>query len=202
MELKSLSQRIECVKLESWNLRMLSECLGDSSMRLGVPFIAPRQLGAIGGQLGRPILPSVGWCTGQSSAPPDSHCTCPVLDFFPYEQQSTVGPRDRLAHRTLSGAHRTVRCAQPTVGATTCHAKIAWPTVGASGRWLTGQSGAPPDSSVNFSHTSLIFSRERPLHQRPAWRTGHCPVHLTRVAVWLHTAKSFPICFFSSLLCF
>jgi hypothetical protein len=36
MELKSLSQRIECVKLEPWSLRMLSECLGDSSMRLGV----------------------------------------------------------------------------------------------------------------------------------------------------------------------
>jgi hypothetical protein len=29
---------------------MLSECLGVSSMRLGVPFIAPRQLGAVGGQ--------------------------------------------------------------------------------------------------------------------------------------------------------
>jgi hypothetical protein len=66
MELKSLSQRIECVKLESWSLRMLSECLGDSSMRLGVPFIAPRQLEDVGGQLGRPNLPSVGWCTGQS----------------------------------------------------------------------------------------------------------------------------------------
>jgi hypothetical protein len=26
---------------------MLSECLGVSSMRLGVPFIAPRQLGAV-----------------------------------------------------------------------------------------------------------------------------------------------------------
>jgi hypothetical protein len=60
MELKSLTQRIECVELESWSLRMLSEFLGDSSMRLGVPFIAPRQLGAVGGQLGRPNFPSVG----------------------------------------------------------------------------------------------------------------------------------------------
>jgi hypothetical protein len=42
MELKSLSQRIECVRMESWCLRMIKECLGDSSMRLGVPFIAPR----------------------------------------------------------------------------------------------------------------------------------------------------------------
>jgi hypothetical protein len=63
MELKSLTQRIECVELEYWSLRMLSEFLGNSSMRLGVPFIAPRQLGAIEDQLGRPILPSVDWCT-------------------------------------------------------------------------------------------------------------------------------------------
>jgi hypothetical protein len=119
---------------------MLSEYLGDSSMRLGVPFIEPRQLGVVEDQLGRPILPSVEGCTGQSGAPPDSYCSCPVLDFFPYEEQPTVGPRDRLAHQTLSGAHRTVRCAQPTVGATTCRAKIARPTVGTGGRWLTGQS--------------------------------------------------------------
>jgi hypothetical protein len=72
MELKSLTQRIECVKLESWSLRMLSEYLGDSSMRLGVPFIAPRQLGAVGDQHGRLSLPSVEWRTGQSGAPPDS----------------------------------------------------------------------------------------------------------------------------------
>jgi hypothetical protein len=43
-----------------------------SSMRLGVPFIAPRQLGAVRGNLGRQFLPSVGWHTGQSGAPPDS----------------------------------------------------------------------------------------------------------------------------------
>jgi hypothetical protein len=50
MELKSLSQRIECVRLESWSLRMFLVSLGDFSMRLGIPFIAPRQLGAVGGQ--------------------------------------------------------------------------------------------------------------------------------------------------------
>jgi hypothetical protein len=120
---------------------MLRECLDSTSIRIGVPFIVPRQLGAVGGQLGRPNLPSVGWCTGQSSAPPDNYCSCPVLDFFPYREQPTVGPRDRLAHRTLSGAHRTVRCAQPTVGATTCRAKIAQPTVGVGDHWLTRQSG-------------------------------------------------------------
>jgi hypothetical protein len=65
MELKSLTQRIKCVELESWSLRILSECLSDSSMRLGVPFIAPRQLGAVEDKLGRPSLPSVECRTGQ-----------------------------------------------------------------------------------------------------------------------------------------
>jgi hypothetical protein len=46
--------------------------LGDSSMRLGVPFIAPRQLGAVKDQQGRLSLPSVEWRTEQSGAPPDS----------------------------------------------------------------------------------------------------------------------------------
>jgi hypothetical protein len=143
---------------ECGSLRILSEYLDDSSIRLGAPFIAPRQLGVVGGQLGRPNLPSVGWCTGQSGAPPDSYCSCPVLDFFPYGEQPTVGSRDRLAHRT-------VRCAQPTVGATTCRAKIARPTVGA------------PDSPVNFSRTPLILFPGAASSRGPAWRTGHCPVH-------------------------
>jgi hypothetical protein len=51
---------------------MLSECLDHSSIRLGVPFIAPRQLGAVRDNLGRQFLPSVEWCTGQSGAPPDN----------------------------------------------------------------------------------------------------------------------------------
>jgi hypothetical protein len=65
MELKSLAQRIKCVESESGSLRMFLESLVSSSMRLGVSFIAPRQLGAIGDQLGRQFLPSVEWCTGQ-----------------------------------------------------------------------------------------------------------------------------------------
>jgi hypothetical protein len=39
------------------------------SMRLGVSFIARRQLGAVGSPFGRQFLPSVGWRTGQSGAP-------------------------------------------------------------------------------------------------------------------------------------
>jgi hypothetical protein len=52
-------------------LRMFNGCLVLCSMRLGVPFIAPRQLGAVGNPFGRQFLPSVGWRTGQSGAPPD-----------------------------------------------------------------------------------------------------------------------------------
>jgi hypothetical protein len=117
MELKSLTQRIKCVEAESGCLSMLRECLMFCSMRLGVPFIAPRQLGAVGDQFGRPILPSVEWCTGQNGAPLVNHCSCLVRDLLPYRAQPTIAPRGRLAHRTLSGAHRIVRCTQPTIGA-------------------------------------------------------------------------------------
>jgi hypothetical protein len=90
MVLKSLSQRIECAIMESWCLEMIKECLGFSSMRLGVPFIAPRQLGATGGNLGRQFLPSVGWRTGQSDAPPDMHCSWSGVDRFPKMAWPTV----------------------------------------------------------------------------------------------------------------
>jgi hypothetical protein len=69
-------------------------------MRLGVPFIAPRQLGAVGDQLGRQILPSVEWCTGQSGAPPNRSCSGPMHDLLPYLVHPTVGPAVPLAPRT------------------------------------------------------------------------------------------------------
>jgi hypothetical protein len=141
---------------------MIKECLVYSFMRLGVPFIAPRQLGAVESNPGRQILPCVDWCTGQSSA-----------DFFPVLAQPIVGDLEPLAHRTLSGAHRTlsgahrtVRCPLQTVGSATRHTRIARPTVGSADRWLTGQSGAPPDSPVIFSRTPPSSSRERPVDQR------------------------------------
>jgi hypothetical protein len=132
-------------------------------MRLGVPFIAPRQLGAVESIPGRQFLPSVDWRTGQSGAPPDKHCSLsgadffPILaqptvevleplahwtlsgaDFFPVLAQPTVEGLEPLAHRTLYGAHRTVRCPLQTVGLATRHTRIARPTVGLADRWLTG----------------------------------------------------------------
>jgi hypothetical protein len=127
-------------------------------MRLGAPFIAPRQLGAVESNPGRQFFPSVGWCTGQSGAPPDSpvhHRTLSGADFFPILAQPIVENLEPLAHRTLFGAHRTVRCPLLTVGSATRHVRIARPTVGPADRWLIGQSGAPPDSPVNYSRTLL-----------------------------------------------
>jgi hypothetical protein len=82
---------------EFGSLRMYLESLLFSSMRLGVPFIAPRQLGAVGDQFGRPNLPSVGWCTGRSSAPPDRPCSCPVRNLLLNQAHPTIAPRGWLA---------------------------------------------------------------------------------------------------------
>ena len=100
-------------------------------MRLGVPFIAPRQLGAVESKSGRLILPSVDWCTGQSGArflslngtadrwPPESrwrtgHVRCTPDSPVPPSSRwlGHVSRADRAADRWLtgqSGAHRTVR---------------------------------------------------------------------------------------------
>jgi hypothetical protein len=112
---------------------MFSEYLVFCSMRLEVPFIAPRQLGAVGDQLGRQFLPSVGWRTGQSGVPPDMNSTCLVLDLLPFLAKPTVGS-------LVPFAHRTVRCDHPTVGSATCCLLIAQMTVGHRRRWLTGYS--------------------------------------------------------------
>jgi hypothetical protein len=97
-------------------------------------------------------LPTVGWRTGQSGAPPDSPYRRFGADLLPILAQTTVASSGQMAHRTLSGAHQTVRCPLPTVGAG--HAS---PADCAADRWLTGQSGAPPDSPVNYSRTPPIF---------------------------------------------
>jgi hypothetical protein len=161
MELKPLTRRIKCEGAESGCFRILRECLGYSSMRIGVPFIAPRQLEAVEDNLGRLILPSVVWCTGQSGASPDIHCSCPVHDCLPKKAQSTVAASGPMAHRT-------VWCPLPTVGVGHASPADCAADRCAGDRWLTGQSGAPPDSPVNYSRTPLTFSRERPFHRRLA----------------------------------
>ena len=171
------------------------------SMRLGVSFIAPRQLGAVGYQFGRQFLPSVEWCTGQSGAPPDSHSSCPVRDRLPNQAHPTVGPRGQLVHRT-------VRCAQPTIA--TGHSSPADCAADrcAGDRWLTGQSGAPPDSPVNYNRTSPNSPESSQF--AGGWPGAPDTVRCTtgqsgvpsRAGHWLYQAKSFAFLFFSSFLCF
>ena len=100
-------------------------------MRLGVPFIAPRQLGAVESNPGKQLLPSIAWRTGQSGGPPDS-VRCGSLSLF--------GEADRWCLGAV-GAPDTVRCPLQTVGPATRHAQIARSTVSSADRWLTGQSG-------------------------------------------------------------
>jgi hypothetical protein len=121
-ELKSLTRSIKCVETECGDLELLSDCLVDSSMRLGVPFIAPRQLGAVGDQQGRQFLPSVGWRTGQSGAPPDSHCSMSGADLLPNLRSRPLQLRagwctgqSGAPSRPLAWATRRPWIARPTV---------------------------------------------------------------------------------------
>ena len=136
---------------------MLRECLVFSSMRLGVPFIVPRQLGAVESISRRQFLPSVAWRTGQSGAPPNT-VRCGFLSFF--------GEADRWRFGAV-GAPDTVRCTPdspvPPPDRWLGHVSRA---DRAAGRW----PGRPlahwtvrctPDSPVNYSRTPLITSREQ-----------------------------------------
>jgi hypothetical protein len=61
----------------SRHCRMFNDCLVWSSMRIRVPFIAPRDLWAVGAPFDKLWLPSVHERTGQSSAPLNSE-QCPI----------------------------------------------------------------------------------------------------------------------------
>jgi hypothetical protein len=143
-------------------------------MRLGVPFIAPRQLGAIESNPGRQFLPSVAWRTGQSGAPPDT-VRCGSLSLF--------GEADRWRLGAV-GAPDTVRCPLPTVGSATRRPRIKWPTVGPATVGSPDTVRCTPDSPVNYSRTPPISSREQQVRlSHPGapdtvrCTTGHCPVH-------------------------
>jgi hypothetical protein len=64
----------------------------------------------------------------------------------------------RFAHRTLSDAYQTVWCPLSTVVAGHASPADCVADRCAGGRLLTGQSGAPPDSPVNYSRTPPNFS--------------------------------------------
>jgi hypothetical protein len=135
-------------------------------MRLGVPFIAPRQLGAVESIPGRQFLSSVAWRTGQSGAPPDT-VRCRFLSFF--------GEADRWWFRAVGAPDSPV----PLLTVGTCHASRAdsaadrWPgrlLAHRTVRCTTGQSGdLEPYAAIEVPRAASL--------QMPAWRTGHCPVH-------------------------
>jgi hypothetical protein len=109
-----------------------------------------------------------------SPGAPDSpvhHRTLSGADFFPVLAQATVGDLEPLAHWTLSGAHRTVRCPLQTVGSATRHERIARPTVGSADLWLTGQFGASPDSPVNYTRTLLTWFPRAATSPQPTRQT-------------------------------
>jgi hypothetical protein len=173
-------------------------------MRLGVPFIAPRQLGAVESIPGRQILPSIDWCTGQSGA-----------DFFPVLAHPTVGDLEPLAHRTLSGAPfrplarphvtRGLRgrpLARPTVGSPDSPVNysrtlLTWFPRAATSPQPTHRtlSGAPPDSLVIYScmspsrPESSLFTRDSLAHRTLSGVPPDSPVHSDRAAFWLYTAN-------------
>jgi hypothetical protein len=128
-------------------------------MRLGVPFIAPRQLGAVESNSGRLFLPSVVWRTGQSGA----HRTLSGARFL-----SFYGEVDRWRQRAV-GAPDTVRCTPDSlvppsdrwlghVSRADCAAD-RWPSRPMAHRTVR----CTPDSPVNYSRTSPVKSRERPV---------------------------------------
>jgi hypothetical protein len=163
-------------------------------MRLGVSFIAPRQLGDVESNPGRQFLPSVDWYTGQSGAPLDT-VRCRFLSYS--------GAADRWRFGAV-GAPNTVRCTPDSP----VPPSDRWPGHAsrvdcATDRWLTGQSGAPPDSPVIFSRTPPTNFREQPFHQSQpgapdtVWCTTGQSGAPRLNSSWLYTANSFSFCLFS-----
>jgi hypothetical protein len=146
--------------------------LVSSSMRLGVPFIAPRQLGAVESIPGRQFLPSVDWRTG--------HCPVQISFLFWRSRPLAIWSRWCTGH-----------CPVPPSDRWPGHASRADCV---ADRWLTGQSGAHrtvrwilavrrqriPESGL-FTRASL------------AHRTVSGAPRLSRVLA--ARAKSFPIVF-------
>jgi hypothetical protein len=97
---------------------------------------------------------------------------------------SRNGAVDRCSPGAV-GAPDTVRCTPDSpVPQCDCWLGHASRAESSADRWLTGQSGAPPDSPVNYSRTppasseSDLFTRLQPgAPDTVRCSTGHCPVH-------------------------
>ena len=164
-------------------------------MRLGVPFIALRQLGAVGGQLGRPNLP---FCRVVHRTVTVA-VWCAISFLFwrirPLQLWARWCTGHCLVHTGQSGAPcRPLEL--PRVTRRLRSRPLALVTVGS------------PDSPVNYSRTppSNPESSEFIGDQPGAPDTVRCTTGQSgvpdRTRIWLHTAKSFAIRFSSSQHCF
>jgi hypothetical protein len=172
---------------------MLSECLSDSSMLLGVPLIAPRQLGAVGGKLGRPSLPSVEWRTGKSGAPLDIYSRLSGARL-----PSKSGTVDRCSSEPV-GAPNTIRCTPdspvPPAIRWSCHASPAdfaadrWrrrPLAHRTVRCTTKQSGSPRSGKVHHLSGPDRRAPTRTLHRRSGSASGAAREGLLFVSFLAH----------------
>jgi hypothetical protein len=182
-------------------LRMISESLGLLLHAPRGPFYSPKVARSRWRPTRKAILAFCRVAHQTVGAPPDSHCRWSGADLLPILAQTTIAEPWQLAHRI-------VRCPLPTVGAG--HASPVDCTADrcAGDRWLTGQSGAPPDSPLNYSRTLPIFPKSGlfiggwpGVPDTVRCTTGQSGV-LDRAGLWLHEAKSFAILFFSSFICF
>ena len=160
-------------------------------MRLGVPFIAPRQLGAVESNPGRQFLPFVAWRTGQSGASPDTD-RCGFLSFLGEADRWQPWSRWRTGHCPVPPPDRWLGHVSRADRATD-----RWP-----GRPLAHRTvRCTPDSPVNYSRTPLNSSRERPvrLSQPGAPDTVRCTTGQSGAPrqswLWLKQSYLSPICF-------
>jgi hypothetical protein len=125
------------------------------------------------------VKASIVWRTGQSGAPATSlGCWVPTVgasDNGATGQSGGAPDRSCSLSGAPSGAcsdfYAQVRCSLFTVALQT--------TVGVDDRcsaWHTGQSGATPDSPVNYSRAASPNSRRWQVWSGTPWCTEHCPV--------------------------
>jgi hypothetical protein len=163
--LKSQTQWIECVLAESRCLRMFNGGLVYCSMRLGVPFIAPRQLGTIRTPFVRLWLPSVHGRTRQWT----------MHDFLPFMAKPTVaatGPRGTPDSPVWPGDRWwSPHVARWSRGRPLAWAGLAHQTV----QWI-------------IAMTPLAFPDSGEFTRAPAWAPDST-MHRRLVQVWLDLAK-------------
>ena len=150
-ELKSLTQSIKCTETECGRLRMLSECLGFLLHAPRGPFYSPK---AAMSRWRQSWKANLAFCR---VAHRTVRCTTGQSLWLSGARSPSYSGADDHCRFVAVGAPDTVRCPLPTVGAG--HVSPADCTADrcAGGRWLTGQSGAPPDSPVNYSRTPPNF---------------------------------------------